>query len=165
MKRIGDYANDLSEHNRKMADEELDRQRERMGEIIAAALKAGNEEMGKPLDCVGLPLTAQVGKHDFIKLTPKEAQDKGLILEEGDGTIAHIGQKYVDPKDWTKTKVDMKIPVYTDLEASLLASLRQVRDLLVLEQRLYPGMFEMSDNLEKALKETHSILSDHEVHS
>jgi len=131
-------------------------------------------DCGKPLDCIGIPLSVQVGKHDFVKLTPQEAQGMGFILEEGDPTKAHIGDKYIDPKDWTKTKVDVCVPVYTDLEASLLASLRQVRNLLVpirlnLINKLKPDSTtaekQNAAEIGNALAITHSILSDHEVHS
>lgn len=132
---------------------------------IIQAIKRGDDSYGKPLDCVGVPLQAQLGKHDFIKLTPAEAMDKQLTLEDGEPPIAHIGHKYVDPNDWTKTKRDVVVPVYTELEAQLLASLRQTRDLLVQIRLKDDAGHNCTDYIQKALKQTVDILSEHEVPS
>lgn len=125
----------------------------------------GDDSYGKPLDCVGIPLQAQVGKHDFIKLTPMEAKSKGLLMEDGEEPKAHLSQKFVYPHDWTRTKHDVCVPMYTELESGLLLSFRQVRDLLVQNIDDARKLTEHTSDIQNALVIIDSILGFHEVHS
>lgn len=123
-------------------------------------------EHGKPLNCIGIPMQAVVGHHDFVQLTPDEVKEKGMLWDDnGYPWRAHLGDKFIHPNDWTRAKFDVCLPVYTDLEAKLLLSLRQVRGLLVQNMEDARKLTEHTSDVVLALSKIDSILKLHEARS
>lgn len=118
----------------------------------------------KPLDCIGIPISRGqriTGKYDAnIVLTEQEARERKYILDTNDYPhMVYTGQKVQKPGDWSREQLDVVLPVWTPLEATLRGYIKQaIRSLE--ERKLFISIIETSaiqlviDKLTEALSRT-----------
>ncbi len=118
----------------------------------------------KPLDCVGIPISRGqriTGKYDAnIVITETEARARKHLLDTNDYPhMAYTGKKIQKLGDWSREQLDIVLPVWTPLEATLREYIKQAMRMLE-ERKPFIGIIETSalqpviDKLAEALRRT-----------